>query len=102
MKVLVTGATGYVGGRLVPKLLEQGHSVRVIARDAHRLEGIPWSSQVEILEGDLSRPQDVAKAVNGQEVLYYLVHSMSSAGDFEELERQVAHIVAEQARAAGV
>ncbi|HAA80047.1 MAG TPA: hypothetical protein DCE05_07165, partial [Microbacteriaceae bacterium] len=46
MKVLVTGATGYVGGRLVPKLLEQGHSVRVIARDAHRLEGIPWSSQV--------------------------------------------------------
>ena len=102
MKVLVTGATGYVGGRLVPKLLEQGHSVRVIARDAHRLEGIPWSSQVEILEGDLSRPEDVAKAVNGQEVLYYLVHSMSSAGDFEELERQVAHIVAEQARAAGV
>ncbi|MEL0256442.1 MAG: NAD-dependent epimerase/dehydratase family protein, partial [Pontimonas sp.] len=42
MKVLVTGATGYVGGRLVPKLLEEGHKVRVLAREPHRLDSVPW------------------------------------------------------------
>ena len=63
MKVLVTGATGYVGGRLVPKLLERGDTVRVIARDRHRLDDVPWSSDVEIVEGDLLNASDVATAV---------------------------------------
>ena len=53
MKVLVTGATGYVGGRLVPKLLERGYQVRVLARDPHRLDGVPWQGDVEIIQGDL-------------------------------------------------
>jgi len=59
MKVLVTGATGYVGGRLVPKLLEAGHSVRVIAREPHRLDNVPWHNQVEIVKGDLLKSENV-------------------------------------------
>ena len=102
MKVLVTGATGYVGGRLVPKLLEQGYSVRVLAREPHRLDGVPWHDDVEIIQGDLQVRADVARAVSAVDVVYYLVHSMSSAGDFEEVERQVATLVAEEAKSAQV
>jgi uncharacterized protein YbjT (DUF2867 family) len=102
MRIVVTGATGYVGGRLVPKLLERGHDVRVIARDRHRLDDVPWRDSVEIVEGDLLDREAVAGAVRDRDVVYYLVHSMSSAGDFEKLERQVASTMAEEARAAGV
>jgi uncharacterized protein YbjT (DUF2867 family) len=102
MKILVTGGTGYVGGRLVPKLLEAGHDVRVVAREPHRLDGVPWRDAVEIVRGDLLVPDDVEAAVVGQEVVYYLVHSMSSAGDFEDLERRVANTIAQKAHAAGV
>jgi uncharacterized protein YbjT (DUF2867 family) len=102
MKVLVTGATGYVGGRLVPKLLERGHDVRVIVRDHHRLDDVPWRDAVDIVQGDLVDPAAVARAVEGRDVVYYLVHSMSSAGDFEKIERQVATTMAREARTAGV
>jgi uncharacterized protein YbjT (DUF2867 family) len=102
MKVLVTGATGYVGGRLVPKLLEEGYAVRVLAREPRRLEGVPWHDAVDIMQGDLQERSDVARAVEGIDVLYYLVHSMSSAGNFEEVERTVATLVAEEAAAAKV
>lgn len=102
MKVLVTGATGYVGGRLVPKLLEQGYSVRVLAREPHRLDGVPWHDDVEIIQGDLQVRADVARAVSAVDVVYYLVHSMSSAGDFEVIERRVATLVAEEAKSAQV
>jgi uncharacterized protein YbjT (DUF2867 family) len=102
MKVLVTGATGYVGGRLVPKLLERGHDVRVIVRDHHRLDDVPWRDTVDIVEGDLVDNAAVARAVEDRDVVYYLVHSMSSAGDFEKIERQVATTMAREARTAGV
>ena len=102
MKVLVTGSTGYVGGRLVPKLLQQGHDVRVLAREPHRLDGVPWHDDVEIVQGDLQVPGDVARAVDSIDVIYYLVHSMSSAGDFEEVERRVATLVAQEAKTAQV
>ncbi len=98
----MTGATGYVGGRLVPKLLERGHEVRVFARDRHRLDDVPWSTDVDIVEGDLLNADDVVRAIDGQEVVYYLVHSMTSSGDFEALERQVANTVATAAKDAGV
>ncbi len=102
MKVLITGATGYVGGRLVPKLLEQGYSVRVLAREPHRLDGVPWHDDVEIIQGELQVRSDVARAVSAVDVVYYLVHSMSSAGDFEVIERRVATLVAEEAKSAQV
>jgi uncharacterized protein YbjT (DUF2867 family) len=102
MRVLVTGATGYVGGRLVPKLLERGHQVRVLVREPHRLDGVPWQNTVEIFAGDLQNRDDVTQAVTSIDVIYYLVHSMSSAGNFEEIERLVATNVAEESRAAGV
>ena len=102
MKILVTGATGYVGGRLVPKLLEKGHTVRVLVRDPHRLDDVPWLDQVDVVSGDLVDPVAVRAAVTGQDVVYYLVHSMSSAGDFEKIERHVATTMATEARTAGV
>lgn len=102
MKILVTGATGYVGGRLVPKLLERGHQVQVIVRDRHRLDDVPWRDNVTIVQGDLADPAAVKEAVASQDVVYYLVHSMSSKGDFEKLERLVATNVASEARKAGV
>ena len=98
----MTGATGYVGGRLVPKLLERGHSVRVIVRDHHRLDDVPWRDAVDIVEGDLVDQSAVARAVEGRDAVYYLVHSMSSTGDFEKIERQVATTMAREARTAGV
>jgi uncharacterized protein YbjT (DUF2867 family) len=102
MKVLVTGATGYVGGRLVPKLLERGYSLRVLVRDPHRLDDVPWRDDVEIAVGDLTDRDAVRAAVESVDVVYYLVHSMTSSGDFEKLERLVANNVAQESREAGV
>ena len=65
----MTGATGYVGGRLVPKLLEEGHTVRVLAREPHRLDSVPWRDDVEIVQGDLQLRADVARAVGSIDVL---------------------------------
>ena len=102
MKVLVTGASGYVGGRLVPRLLEQGHDVTVIVRDANRLDDVPWKKNVRVVVGDLKDRPAVDDAVSGQDLVYYLVHSMSQSRDFHELERDIAHNVARACEAAGV
>jgi uncharacterized protein YbjT (DUF2867 family) len=102
MRILVTGATGYVGGRLVPRLLDAGHDVRVIVRDGGRLRDVPWAARVDVVEGDLADASSVRAAVEGREVVYYLVHSMASTGDFEATERRIAETVAREAKAAGV
>ena len=99
---LVTGATGYVGGRLVPRLLEGGRSVRVLARDPARLAGRPWAGRVEIVRGDVLDPTTLPAALSGVEVAYYLVHSMGDHGAFATRDRDAASAFAAAARDAGV
>jgi uncharacterized protein YbjT (DUF2867 family) len=89
MRVLVTGATGYIGGRLIPRLLAEGHEVRVLVRDASRIAGRPWLPQVEVAVGDLLDRDSVARALDGLDQAYYLVHSMMTEG-FEDLDRRAA------------
>ena len=80
--VLVTGGTGYIGGRLVPRLLDAGFRVRCLARSARKLHARPWSdhARVEIVEGDVADGALVVAAMRGCEAAYYLVHSMEAAG----------------------
>jgi uncharacterized protein YbjT (DUF2867 family) len=99
MKVLVTGATGYIGGRLIPELLQAGHQVRVLVRDPGRLEDRPWSNKVEVHVGDLSQPLSDRSAMEGIEAAYYLVHSMATRCDFSSVDRACALNFAEAARA---
>jgi uncharacterized protein YbjT (DUF2867 family) len=101
-RALVTGATGYIGGRLVPRLLDAGFDVRVSARNPERLRDYPWAADVEIVRADLTEAADVAAAAEGVDVLYYLVHAMSAGGDFERSEKLAATTVAEAAKAANV
>ncbi len=102
MRVLATGATGYIGGRLVPRLLGQGHEVRCIARDPARLRDRSTMRAAEIVEGDLLDRSAVAAALEGVDVAYYLAHSMSSAKGFRTLDNQLATIFGEEAGKAGV
>lgn len=90
MKILVTGATGYIGGRLVPLLLDKGHQVRVMVRDPGRVAGREWSSKVEVVRGDVEDPASLVGAVSGVDAAYYLVHLMGTGGDFARRDRAAA------------
>ena len=100
--MLVTGATGYIGGRLVPRLLELGYRVRCLVRDPSRLEGRAWQGRVEVVTGDILQPADLATAMRGVEVLYYLVHSMGAGPGFHTRDIDAAAGCAAAAAAAGV
>ncbi len=100
--ILVTGATGYVGGRLVPRLLAAGHRVRCLVRDPARLQGRAWREQGELATGDVLQPGSLKAAMRGVEVVYYLVHSLGSGGDFSERDLIAARNCAQAAKAAGV
>jgi uncharacterized protein YbjT (DUF2867 family) len=97
-RVLVLGASGYIGGRLVPRLLEAGYRVRVLARSAGRIRALPWSDRVEILTGDAADPDAMDAASDDVDVLYHLVHSMSGGADFVRTDRRIARNVARSAR----
>ncbi|MGP3534652.1 SDR family oxidoreductase [Microbacterium sp. RD1] len=101
-RALVIGATGYLGGRLVPRLLRAGYRVRVLARSPERAKSFAWGAEVEVVGGDASDAQAVASAVADVDVLYYLVHSMSAGPAFEEADRTAARTVAAAASRAGV
>ncbi|MGW5645682.1 SDR family oxidoreductase [Saccharopolyspora sp. NPDC003752] len=98
---LVTGATGYIGGRLVPLLLDAGHRVRCLVRSPEKLRDVPWRDRVEVVRGDLLDADQVRSACEGVDVLYYLVHSLAKKG-FADLDRRSAAIVAAEAERAGV
>jgi uncharacterized protein YbjT (DUF2867 family) len=100
--VLVTGVTGYVGGRLVPRLLEAGYRVRVLVRDPSRLQGRPWADQVAVDAGDILHPGSLQPAMAGVSAAYYLIHSMRGTGEFQHRDLDAARNFGEAARAAGV
>lgn len=102
MRCLVTGATGYVGARLVPRLLGRGYQVRVLARNPRKLDEVPWRESAEVACGDLSAAETLPAAFTGVDVVYYLVHSMGSSADFAAEERRAAMNVVAAARAAEV
>ncbi len=99
---LVTGATGYVGGRLVPELLKAGYRVRVIVRTPSKLLGRPWHGDVEIAEADATDPDAVRRAIDGVDVAYYLLHSIGTGKDFAASERRTAETFAQAAADAKV
>ncbi len=100
--ILVTGATGYVGGRLVPRLLEAGYHVRCLVRDASRLRGRLWTDRVEVLEGDVLRPETLPPAMERVGSAYYLIHGMRDSDDFHERDLQAARSFGKAAHESGV
>lgn len=102
LRCLVTGATGYIGGRLVPRLLDSGFAVRALARNPEKLANVPWRDRIEVARGDLSDPVSLEAAFEDVDVVYYLVHSMGLARDFAAEERRAAQNVVGAARRAGV
>ena len=100
--VLVTGATGYIGGRLVPELLAAGHRVRCLVRDPGRLRDLPWRARVESVRGDVTRPGTLPAAFEGIEVAYYLVHALGTGPSFEQRDREAAEAFGRAAAEAGV
>ncbi|MFF8475539.1 SDR family oxidoreductase [Streptomyces sp. NPDC015414] len=101
-RCLVTGGTGYIGGRLVPELLAAGHRVRCLARSPGKLRDHPWAGDIEMARGDVTDADSVAEAMRDVDVAYYLVHALGTGDGFEKTDREAARIFGEQARAAGV
>jgi len=102
VRCLVTGATGYIGGRLAPRLLDRGLAVRAMARNLDKLDRLPWRDRAEVARGDLGDPDSLTTAFDGIDVVYYLVHSMGTSSDFVAEEARSARNVVAAARRSGV
>jgi uncharacterized protein YbjT (DUF2867 family) len=100
--ILVTGVTGYVGGRLVPKLLEAGYRLRCLVRDPERLAGYPWLAQVEVRRGDALDPQSLRDAMQDIDAAYYLIHGRQGGQDSASRDLQAARNFALAAAQTGV
>lgn len=101
-RVLVLGGTGYVGGRLIPRLIAGGYRVRVLSRSRERIEAMPWASSVEIETGDAADADALRTAMAEVQILYYLVHSMTAGRGFADTDRAIAQAVATAAADAGL
>lgn len=88
--VLVTGATGYVGGRLVRNLVADGFQVRVLVREANKLAGVLWKDSVEVIEGDATDSAALQRALQDVHTVFYLLHSLDTGKDFARTERDMA------------
>ncbi len=102
MRIALTGATGYVGGRLVPQLLEAGHEVVCLARNPEKLAQRSWRELVEARQADVLDTASVDAAMADCDAAYYLIHSMGSSPDFEDADRRAAANVAAAAESAGL
>jgi uncharacterized protein YbjT (DUF2867 family) len=100
--VLVTGATGYIGGRLVPRLLKAGYRLRVLVRDTNRLQGRDWLDRVEVVQADVLQAETLNAAMSGVSAAYYLIHSMSTSVDYDQRDLQAARNFANAAHLSGV
>ena len=87
IKVLITGATGYIGGRLIPRLLANNIKVRILVRDKTKIDGKSWYDKVEIFEGDLTKLESLSGLCDGIDQAFYLVHSMTNSKEYIELDR---------------
>ncbi len=92
---LVTGATGYIGGRLVNQLLLAGHRVRVMARFPDRLRDLPWYEKVEVIQADALDPISMRAALKDIDVAYYLLHAINQGQNFGNIEKAMANIFAD-------
>ncbi|WP_433159402.1 SDR family oxidoreductase [Kribbella sp. CA-247076] len=99
---LVTGVTGYIGGRLVPELLAAGFRVRAMARNPRRLRDRDWHNDVEVVEADAGDAEQLRAAMDGVDVAYYLIHSLGTGRRFEARDRHNALTFGTAAREAGV
>lgn len=98
-QVLVLGATGYIGGRLVPRLLAGGYRVRLLTRSSARIAALPWAHDVDVIEGDAADRDVMDRAMADVDIVYFLVHSMTSGRDYGRLDRAIASNVAVTAAA---
>ncbi|GAA1905345.1 hypothetical protein GCM10009737_02700 [Nocardioides lentus] len=101
LRILVTGATGYVGSRLVAALVGDGHHVRAASRTTSRTADFPWHDDVETVELDVADAEQVARAVEGVDAVVYLVHAMDG-DDFVRVDREHAERMAAACSRAGV
>ena len=102
VRCMVTGATGYIGGRLAPRLLDRGLAIRAMARNPNKLESVGWRDRAEVVRGDLGDPDSLTTAFDGIDVVYYLVHSMGTSPDFVAEEARSARNVVAAAHRSGV
>jgi uncharacterized protein YbjT (DUF2867 family) len=100
--ILVTGASGYVGGRLVTSLLEDDAKVRVFVRDANKAQSHTWANEVEIAVGNALDYQSTVKALTGVHTAFYLLHSINLGPNFDQIESEMAHNFAKAAEECGV
>lgn len=100
--ILVTGATGYIASRLIPRLLDAGYRVRCLARDPLRLQARRWFHAVEVVQGDVTIPSTLRAASEGVHTAYYLIHNMTYGYGYTSLELESARAFTVAAREAGV